>query len=140
MALFNRIIPISSLTTARGAILIRVRTSFDAVGASAEPALIGVQPETAATIQIMTPAVPSILRLTHELMLSLVEQQESKVLAMGRRIHPGLTNEDIRNPQDFEDLASNPQWNFEDGILAGIRSAHMALRARLIELCDREGL
>jgi len=87
----------------------------------------------------MTPKVPSILRITDELMLSLLEQQESKVLAMGRRIHPGLTNEDIRNPQDFEDLASNPQWNFEDGILAGIRSAHMALRARLIELGVGEG-
>ena len=87
----------------------------------------------------MTPKVPSILRITDELMLSLLEQQESKVLAMGRRIHPGLTNEDIRNPQDFEDLASNPQWIFDDGILAGIRSAHMALRARLIELGVGEG-
>ncbi|HEY2663994.1 MAG TPA: hypothetical protein VGI47_06600 [Candidatus Binataceae bacterium] len=87
----------------------------------------------------MASAVPSILRMADDLMLSLVEQQESKVLAMGRRIHPGLTSEDIRNPQDFEDLASNPQWNFEDGILAGIRSAHMALRARLIELDDSEG-
>jgi len=91
-----------------------------------------------ATIKFMAQSVASILQIADALMLSLVEQQEGKVLALGRRIHPGLTREDIRNPQDFKDLVSNPQWNFEDGILAGIRSAHMALRAKLIELNDSE--
>ena len=91
-----------------------------------------------ARIKFMAQSVASILLIADALMLSLVEQQEGKVLGMGRRIHPGLTSEDIRNPQDFEDLMGNPQWNFEDGILAGIRSAHMALRARLIELNDSD--
>ena len=66
-------------------------------------------------------------------MLQLIEQQEQKVLELGQRIHPGLTPEDIRNPQDFPDLLESFQWNFEDGILAGLKSAHMALRARLLE-------
>jgi len=67
------------------------------------------------------------------LMLELIAQQERKVLELARRIHPGLTAEDIRNPHDFPDLVAVPEWNFEDGILAGIRSAHMALRAKLLE-------
>ena len=67
------------------------------------------------------------------LMLELIGQQERKVLELARRIHPGLTAEDIRNPHDFPDLVAVPEWNFEDGILAGIRSAHMALRAKLLE-------
>ena len=67
------------------------------------------------------------------LMLALIEQQERKVLELGRRIHPGLTAEDIRNPHDFPALMESAEWNFEDGILAGLRSAHMALRARLLE-------
>ncbi len=67
------------------------------------------------------------------LMLELIGQQERKVLELARRIHPGLTAEDIRNPHDFPDLIAAPEWNFEDGILAGLRSAHMALRAKLLE-------
>ena len=67
------------------------------------------------------------------LMRELVELQERKVLEMARRIHPGVTSEDIRNPQDFPDLVGNPEWNYEDGILSGIKSAHMALRAKILE-------
>jgi len=67
------------------------------------------------------------------LLLELIEQQERKVLDLAQRIHPGLTAEDIRNPHDFPDLIAVPEWNFDDGILAGLRSAHMALRAKLLE-------
>ena len=75
----------------------------------------------------------SALQKIDELMLQLIGQQEHKVLALGQRIHPGLTSEDIRNPQDFPDLLESSQWNFEDGILAGLKSAHMALRARMLQ-------
>jgi len=73
------------------------------------------------------------LRMVDMLMLELIQQQEAKVLAIARQIHPGITSEDIRNPQDFPDLMGNAAWNFEDGILAGLRSAHMALRAKMLE-------
>ena len=69
------------------------------------------------------------LALVDRLMLEMIAQQESKVLA----IHPGLTPEDIRNPNDFADLMASGEWNFEDGILSGLKSAHMALRAKLLE-------
>jgi hypothetical protein len=74
------------------------------------------------------------LAMVDRLMIELVEYQEKKVLEMARRLHPGITAEDIRNPQDFPDLRDNPQWNFEDGILSGYKSAHIALRAKIIEL------
>jgi hypothetical protein len=81
--------------------------------------------------------MPSISRETlatvDRLMLELIELQESKVLDLARRIHPGITPEDIRNPQDFPDLIADPGWNYEDGILAGLKSAHMALRAKIQE-------
>ncbi len=73
------------------------------------------------------------LPMIDRLLLALIEQQERKVLELGRRIHPGLTAEDIRNPHDFPALMGSAEWNFEDGILAGLRSAHMALRAKLLE-------
>lgn len=74
-----------------------------------------------------------VLKVVDQIMLALIEQQERKVIELARSIHPGITAEDIRNPQDFPDLIGNVRWNFEDGILAGIRSAHMALRAKLLE-------
>lgn len=73
------------------------------------------------------------LQTIDQVLLQLIDQQERKVLDLGQRIHPGLTPEDIRNPQDFPDLLESFQWNFEDGILAGLKSAHMALRAKLLE-------
>jgi hypothetical protein len=65
------------------------------------------------------------------LMLELIALQEKKVLDLA--IHPGLSSEDIRNPHDFPDLIADAGWNFEDGILSGLKSAHMALRARIAE-------
>jgi hypothetical protein len=81
----------------------------------------------------MSGKASATLQTIDRLMIQLIEQQERKVLDLGQRIHPGLTSEDIRNPQDFPDLLESFQWNFEDGILAGLKSAHMALRAKLLE-------
>jgi len=81
----------------------------------------------------MSGKASAALQTIDQLMLQLIEQQEHKVLDLGQRIHPGLTSEDIRNPQDFPDLLESFQWNFEDGILAGLKSAHLALRAKLLE-------
>jgi len=67
------------------------------------------------------------------LMLELIGLQETKVLDLANRIHPGLSSEDIRNPHDFPDLIADSGWNFEDGILSGLKSAHMALRAKIAE-------
>ena len=74
------------------------------------------------------------LALIDRLMLEMIAQQEDKVLAMARAIHPGLTPEDIRNPNDFADLMASGEWNFEDGILSGLKSAHMALRAKILDI------
>jgi hypothetical protein len=68
-----------------------------------------------------------------KLMLELIELQHKKVLDLANKIHPGLSSEDIRNPHDFPDLIADSGWNFEDGILSGFKSAHMALRAMIGE-------
>jgi hypothetical protein len=78
-------------------------------------------------------AARETLATVDRLMLEMIAQQEAKVLAMARAIHPGLTTEDIRNPNDFPDLMASGEWNFEDGTLSGLKSAHMALRAKLLE-------
>ena len=67
------------------------------------------------------------------LMLEQIALQEKKVLDLANKIHPGLSSEDIRNPHDFPDLIADSGWNFEDGILSGLKAAHMALRAKIAE-------
>jgi len=62
------------------------------------------------------------------LLTSMEALQARKVIDLARRLHPGLTSEDIRNPHDFPEL-DDPDWHFEDGQLAGIQSVVTALRA-----------
>ncbi|MGZ3419598.1 MAG: hypothetical protein ACXWUG_07785 [Polyangiales bacterium] len=56
------------------------------------------------------------------------EVQARKVIELARRLLPNLTAEDIRNPHDFPELG-DPDWQYEDGVLAGIQSVRIAMRA-----------
>jgi hypothetical protein len=56
------------------------------------------------------------------------EVQARKVIELARRLLPHLTAEDIRNPHDFPELDDH-DWQYEDGVLAGIQSVRIALRA-----------
>lgn len=71
------------------------------------------------------------LAVLDRLLLQMIEQQEGKLLGLARQAVPDLTPEDLRNPQDFPVLSRDPTFNYEDGLLAGLRSAHMAVRAEL---------
>ncbi len=69
---------------------------------------------------------PSDLQRVIRLLDQMEETQRHKVLELARRILPGLTAEDIRNPHDFPDLA-DPDWHFEDGQLTGIQAVKFAM-------------
>jgi hypothetical protein len=71
------------------------------------------------------------LTILDRLFTEMIEQQHSKVLQLARRVVPDVTPEDLRNPQDFPQLSRDPVFNYEDGLLAGLRSAHIAVRAEL---------
>lgn len=70
------------------------------------------------------------------LLIAMIAQQEHKLLQLARQIVPALTPEDLRNPQDFPVLVRDPLFNYEDGLLAGLRSAHIAVRAELRRATD----
>ena len=61
----------------------------------------------------------------------MVAQQEAKVLALARNLIPDLCPEDLRNPHDYPALRASDIFNYEDGILAGLLSARMAIAARV---------
>ena len=73
------------------------------------------------------------LDILDALLLQMIEQQESKLMQLARQLVPDLTVEDLRNPQDFHVLVRDPDFNYEDGMLAGLRSAHMAIRAEFAQ-------
>lgn len=74
------------------------------------------------------PVLAALDRLFHEL----IAQQRNKVLTEARRRSSQLTEDDIEQPHDFPVLAGDAEWQYEDGVLAGYRSAHMAVRASLL--------
>jgi len=82
--------------------------------------------------EVMVEDVPALLQppadpIEQEL-ASLEELQRKKVLDLARRLKPGLTLEDVRNPHDFPEL-DDPDWHYADGQLAGIASVKTALAA-----------
>ncbi|MCC6547568.1 hypothetical protein IT570_10410 [Candidatus Sumerlaeota bacterium] len=61
----------------------------------------------------------------------MIVHQRAKCLKLARRIVPHLTQEDMMNPFDWPEVANNPQLIWEDGLLAGLQSAHTAMSAQL---------
>lgn len=85
------------------------------------------------------PDPAEVLRRVFRLLDQMEEVQKAKVIDLARRLKPGLTAEDIRNPHDFPDL-DDPDWHFEDGQLTGIQSVRFAMTGLQRELLsDGEG-
>ncbi len=64
------------------------------------------------------------------LLVDMETLQERKVVDLARRLKPGITADDIKNPHDFPEL-DDPDWHYEDGVLTGIQSVRSAIRARM---------
>jgi hypothetical protein len=64
------------------------------------------------------------------LLEEMIAAQRERVLALGRRLAPELTSDDLLQPHDHPRLAGNPDFNFEDGMLAGYLAFRAAFRAR----------
>ena len=65
------------------------------------------------------------------LIAEMAAQQEAKLFALGRRLVPHLTPEDLLQPHDLAALRTSAEFNYEDGILAGMRAVAAAVRATL---------
>ena len=63
------------------------------------------------------------------LLEEMIEAQRARLLEVARRLDSGTTPEDLLQPHDHPALAASPDYNFEDGILAGYLAVRAALRA-----------
>ncbi len=61
------------------------------------------------------------------LMEEMIEQQRSKVVMIANRIQPGLSDDDLRDPHSFPQVSSRPEFAYEDGLLAGLIAAQVAV-------------
>jgi hypothetical protein len=59
----------------------------------------------------------------------MIDAQRKRLSELARRIAPELTPEDLLQPHDHSRIASDPEFNYEDGILAGYLAIRAALRA-----------
>lgn len=66
----------------------------------------------------------------------MVALQRKKVLGLARDIVPHVTGEDILNPHDYPELMADANFGFEDGQLAGLISAQIAMRSEYHRYCD----
>jgi hypothetical protein len=64
---------------------------------------------------------------------ALIEQmisgQQQRLRALAARIAPHLTEEDLLQPHDHAQVRDHPDFQFEDGVLAGYLAVRAALRA-----------
>lgn len=64
-----------------------------------------------------------------KLLEEMIAHQRRRVLEHARRLNGKLTEDDVEQPHDFPELAHSPEWQYEDGVLAGYRAVQAAMRA-----------
>lgn len=83
--------------------------------------------EAGSRVQQAQPSGAGLFACVLALLDEMEATQANKVVELARRLRPGLTAEDIRNPHDFPEL-DDPDWHFEDGQLAGIQAVRFAVK------------
>ncbi|MEP6802591.1 MAG: hypothetical protein ABJC07_11665 [Acidobacteriota bacterium] len=69
---------------------------------------------------------PPIAALLDEM----IDAQRVRLADIARRIDPTLSADDLMQPHDHPKVANHPDFQFEDGTLAGYLAVRAALRAR----------
>jgi hypothetical protein len=59
----------------------------------------------------------------------MIQMQTEHTWRCGRVIVPTLTEDDMLQPNDFPELENHPHFRYEEGLLAGLHSALVALQA-----------
>lgn len=68
-------------------------------------------------------------KLVKTVIQEIAELQKKNMLTCAQRIVPHVTTDDLLQPNDFSNLENNPLFRYEEGVLAGIQTVEMALRA-----------
>lgn len=88
----------------------------------------------------MAKAIPvslELIALVEQSLSELHRQQCEKAACIAREKLPGVTSEDLLNPDNFPQIMKDPRFLYEDGQAAGVLSAKIAVCALLRELLDK---
>ncbi len=75
-----------------------------------------------------------LARSIQDLLEELALQQEARVRKLAARVVEEVTYDDLFAPDDVPALRNDPDYMYEDGMLAGFMAAQTALRAHLKRL------
>lgn len=56
----------------------------------------------------------------------LIRVQKKRLFVCAQRIVPGITEDDLLQPNDFPSLELHPHFRHEEGVLEGLLTARMA--------------
>ena len=60
----------------------------------------------------------------------MILQQKKRMLRFAQDILPGVTEDDLMQPNDYPSLESHPIFRYEEGVLEGLLTARMAYLAQ----------
>ena len=60
----------------------------------------------------------------------IISYQKGKLLKLAQEILPHVVEDDLLQPFDFPELERHPDFRYEEGVLAGLQTALMALRPK----------
>lgn len=63
----------------------------------------------------------------------MISMQRSKLFKYATRIVPGITLDDLLQPNDFPLLEQHPAFRYEEGVLEGLMAARIAYLAHIKE-------
>ena len=104
------------------------------LGRSRLPGAVSPPEDDAVADDVNGPTPPpedDLARSVEALLSELVEHQEKRLVALGQRLHPALSRDDMHNFDDVPALAGDPLFVYEDGLYAGLLAAQAALRSLL---------
>jgi hypothetical protein len=64
-----------------------------------------------------------------DLFEEMITHQRKKLLKLAKEIVPYVVEDDLLQPFDFPELENNPTFRHEEGVLEGLLTAEMAVRA-----------
>lgn len=79
------------------------------------------------------PELQHLFAEVEEVLERMISQQRDKVRDVALDILPHLGPDDLQDPQDHPEVTDDAMFNFEDGLLAGLMSARMALRSTVFD-------
>lgn len=75
-----------------------------------------------------------------KLLAELIENQKKTLLALAVRVVPGITDDDLLQPNDFPILENHPEFRYEEGVLHGFLAAFAALQFAAAESFTTKGV